>query len=126
MTALEQAIRSMIAEEVAAAEKRIREELGYQDRTLDIQEAATYISSPSKPVSTKTLYGMCERREILTVVWAVVSFSAPRLSTDGGGSRIGRIMPNGGNHHDRHQNRHPLDSPPDGGATPGTEATTMD
>ncbi|NGP62673.1 helix-turn-helix domain-containing protein [Paenibacillus thiaminolyticus] len=64
MTALEQAIRSMIAEEVAAAEKRIREELGYQDRTLDIQEAATYISSPSKPVSTKTLYGMCERREI--------------------------------------------------------------
>lgn len=64
MTALEQAIRSMIAEEVAAAEARIRAGISYQDRTLSIQEAAIYISGEEDPISVKTLYAMCERQEI--------------------------------------------------------------
>ncbi|GAV13264.1 helix-turn-helix domain-containing protein [Paenibacillus sp. NAIST15-1] len=64
MTALEQAIRSIVAEEVAVAEKRLREELGCKDRTLSIQEAAIYISSEEDPISVKTLYALCERQEI--------------------------------------------------------------
>ncbi|KJB88607.1 hypothetical protein AZ66_06575 [Paenibacillus sp. E194] len=64
MMDLGQAIRSMIAEEVAAAEERLRNEITYQDRTLSIQEAATYISGEGNPISVKTLYAMCERQEI--------------------------------------------------------------
>jgi excisionase family DNA binding protein len=64
MTALEQAIRSLITEEVAAAEKRLREGITYRDRTLSVEEAAVYISSLEDPISTKTLYAMCDRGEI--------------------------------------------------------------
>lgn len=65
MTALEQAIRLMIIEEVAASEERLRENLQLTpDRKLDVEEAARYISTPYNPISTKTLYNMCKRKEI--------------------------------------------------------------
>ncbi|MEV2908611.1 helix-turn-helix domain-containing protein [Paenibacillus larvae] len=60
MTTLEQAIRSMIAEEITAAEKRIRESISTEpDRTLTFAEACKYLH-----VSDYTLRQLCREKRI--------------------------------------------------------------
>lgn len=60
MTQLEQAIRSIITEEVAAAEKRIRESLSVApDRTLSFSEALEYLH-----MSEYTLRRLCREKRI--------------------------------------------------------------
>ncbi|MGG1518725.1 helix-turn-helix domain-containing protein [Paenibacillus oryzisoli] len=57
---IEAAIRAIIAEEVAAVERRIRENLSAgTDRTLDVPEAAAHLG-----VSEKLIYRMCQERRI--------------------------------------------------------------
>lgn len=57
---IEALIRSVIAEEVAAAESRIRESLsGKTDKTLDVPEAAIHLG-----VSEKLIYRLCQEKSI--------------------------------------------------------------
>lgn len=60
MTAIEDAIRAIIAEEVAAAEQRITALLpAHVDRTLDVREAAKHIG-----ISEKLIYSLCKTNDI--------------------------------------------------------------
>lgn len=57
---IEATIRTMIAEEVAAAEKRILEQLsGQTDKTLDVPEAALHLG-----ISEKLVYRLCQQKQI--------------------------------------------------------------
>lgn len=58
--ALENAIRSMVVEQVVLAENRLRAEFaGMIDRTLDVAETASHIG-----VSEKLIYRMCQEGSI--------------------------------------------------------------
>lgn len=60
MKSIEEAIRELVAEEVAAAEKRLRESLLAQpDKTLTVPEAAEHLG-----VCEKLIYRMCQERQI--------------------------------------------------------------
>ncbi|MGG3840795.1 helix-turn-helix domain-containing protein [Paenibacillus thiaminolyticus] len=62
---LQRAIQTYVDSAVSNAISKALENLHINpDRKLDVGEAAAYISSPSKPISTKTLYAMCKREEI--------------------------------------------------------------
>lgn len=57
---IETAIRSLVADEVRAAEQRIRESLGIQlSKTLDVSEAAEHIG-----ISEKLIYRLCQEGRI--------------------------------------------------------------
>lgn len=57
---IEAAIRSLVAEEVAAAEKRIIENLsGLTDETLDVPAAAMHLG-----ISEKLVYRLCQQKQI--------------------------------------------------------------
>ncbi|WP_020620180.1 helix-turn-helix domain-containing protein [Paenibacillus daejeonensis] len=57
---IEQMIREIVVEEVAAAEKRIRAEMeSVNDETLDVSAAAARLG-----VSEKLIYRMCQQRII--------------------------------------------------------------
>lgn len=60
MSVLEQALRSLIADEVAAAEKRILERVSVaNDRTLSFSEACDYLN-----MSEYTLRRLCREKRI--------------------------------------------------------------
>lgn len=60
MSGLEEAIRAIVADEVAAAERRLRESLSVQpDRTLSFAEACEYLH-----MSEYTLRRLCREKHI--------------------------------------------------------------
>lgn len=60
MIGLEDAIRAIVAEEVAAVEKRLRSELSKViDKTLDVSEAAAHLG-----ISEKLIYRLCSTGSI--------------------------------------------------------------
>lgn len=57
---IEDAIRAIVAEEVSAAEARLRDKLQAQtDRTLDVSGAAEHLG-----ISEKLVYRLCQERQI--------------------------------------------------------------
>lgn len=75
MLGLEEAIRAVVAEEVAAAEKRIMAQLPSQfDRTLDVHEAATHIG-----ISEKLIYRLCKEGSIPHERYGVLGSRKPTI-----------------------------------------------
>ncbi|WP_254438275.1 AlpA family transcriptional regulator [Paenibacillus sp. DCT19] len=75
LLAFEAAIRSIVDDQVAIAEKRLREEFsGLIDKTLDVVEAAKHIG-----VSEKLIYRMCQEGRIPHERYGVVGSRRPAI-----------------------------------------------
>lgn len=74
-SSIEEIIRSIVADEVAAAEKRIRSELSeFADRTMDVVEAAAHIG-----ISEKLVYRLCQERTIPHERYGVTGSRKPTI-----------------------------------------------
>ena len=74
MSGLEEAIRAIVADEVAAAERRLRESLSVQpDRTIPFSEACDYLR-----MSEYTLRRLCKEKKIPHWTYGAEASKNPR------------------------------------------------